>query len=102
MIDSIKGDQNHPLQNLDEWEDDLKRRYPEPANSGAGAAFNATDPNKKQEQFRDYKVEARASVKEFYRLNHTYQTVEFGRAKREEFLKFDKRRMGIWEALEYL
>lgn len=98
MIDSIKGDQNHPLGNLDEWEDDLKRRYPEP--EAGKKPF--TDPNKKQEEFRDYKAEARASVKEFYRLNHTHQTVDFVRAKRAEFLKFNKRRMGVWEALEYL
>lgn len=89
-----------PLSSLDEWEDDLKRRYPEPAQPAAG--FRATDPAKQPEQFRDYRAEARASVKEFYRLNHTHQTVDFVRAKRAEFLALDKRRMGIWEAMEYL
>ena len=34
-----------PLANLDEWEDDVKTRYPEPG----VPAFNATDPTKKQE-----------------------------------------------------
>lgn len=95
----------HPLGNLDEWEEDLKRRYPEPAGADAQAnkpAFRATDPDKKQEQFRDYRAEARASVKEFYRLNHTYQTLDFVRAKREKYLAKSMRRMGIWEALEYL
>ena len=95
----------HPLNNLDEWEDDLKRRYPEPAATeaqGSSKPFQATDPNKQQEQFRDYRAEARASVKEFYRLNHTYQTVDFVRSKRDKYLPRTMRRMGIWQALEYL
>lgn len=89
-----------PLTSLDEWEDDLKRRYPEPAEGAT--SFRATDPDKKPDQFRDYRAEARPSVKEFYRLNHTQQTVDFVRDKRAHFLALDKRRMGIWEAMEYL
>lgn len=73
-----------PLHSLDEWEDDLLRRYP--------------DSN----TFRDYDAEARPSVKEFYRLNHRYQTLEFVRQKREQYLGLTQRRMGIWEAMEYL
>ena len=80
---------SHPLANLDEWEDDLLQRYPNPTVQNA-------------ERFRDYAKEARPSVKEFYRLNHQYQTVEFVRSKREQYLSLDKRRMGIWEAMEYL
>ena len=91
-----------PLNSLDEWEDDLKRRYPEPAENAPTRKFVATDPNKKKEQFRDYRAEARASVKEFYRLNHTQQTVDFVRAKRAEFLPLKKRQMGIWEAIDFL
>ena len=91
-----------PLANLDEWEDDLKRRYPEPAEDAPTRHFVATDPDKKETQFRDYKSEARASVKEFYRLNHTQQTVDFGRAKRGEYLPLRKRQMGIWEAIDFL
>jgi len=49
-------------------------------------------------QFRNYAAEARASVKEFYRLNHTNQTLEFARAKRAEYEKLDKAEMSIWEA----
>jgi inositol oxygenase len=94
--------ENAPLASLDEWEDDLKRRYPEPAEDAPTRHFVVTDPEKKEEQFRDYRSEARASVKEFYRLNHTQQTVDFVRAKRAEFLPLQKRRMGIWEAIEYL
>lgn len=87
-----------PLSNLDEWEDDLKRRYPEPAKQTK--SFH--DPNKKEEQFRDYRAEARASVKEFYRLNHKYQTVDFVQQKRAEFLPRTKRKMSVWQAMEFL
>jgi inositol oxygenase len=41
-------------------------------------------------------------VREFYRLNHTHQTREFVRRKKRQYLTLDRRRMGIWEALEYL
>src|SRR5881227_2920397 len=61
-----------------------------------------TDPDKPQEQFRDYESEARESVREFYRLNHRYQTLDFVLAKKREYLPKRKRRMGIWEAMEYL
>jgi len=88
-----------PLQSLDEWEDFLKERYPEDSTPGA---FRATDPDKKQEQFRNYEAEARPSVREFYRQNHRGQTHEFAIAKRAEYLSLNRRRMGIWEAMEYL
>lgn len=90
-----------PLQDLDEWEDDLLRRYPQPAPESKGA-FQAVRDDKKQEEFRDYAAEARPSVREFYRLNHTYQTLDFVRAKRAEFLSLGRRKMGVWEAMEYL
>ena len=92
-----KNEDNQPLDSLDEWEDDLLRRYPEPKQSS-----EFTDPNKKEEQFRDYDAEARDSVKEFYRLNHRYQSFDFVQTKRAEFLSLSKRKMSIWEGLEYL
>lgn len=93
-----------PLQSLEEWEDFMKERYPEPAaaTSNAAKAFKATDPEKKKEEFRNYEADARPTVREFYRLNHTYQTYDFGQAKRKEFLTLNRREMGIWEAMEYL
>lgn len=92
---------NTPLANLEEWEDFLKERYPENGSTPA-KTFNATDPNKKKEEFRNYESTARPSVREFYRLNHRYQTYDFVQAKRNEFLSFSRREMGIWEAMEYL
>ena len=55
-----------------------------------------------QEAFRDYRAEARPSVKEFYRLNHAQQTLDFVLAKKREFLPLTRRRMDVWEALRYL
>ncbi|MBL9166908.1 MAG: inositol oxygenase [Verrucomicrobiales bacterium] len=96
-----------PLQSLEEWEDFMKERYPEPGVPAATATaaakpFKATDPEKKKEEFRNYEADARPTVREFYRLNHTYQTYEFGQAKRKEYLGLNRREMGIWEAMEYL
>jgi inositol oxygenase len=82
-----------PLASLDEWEDDLLRRYP-----STGALAESADT----QRFRNYEAEARPSVKEFYRLNHRFQTLDFVRDKRQQYLSLDKRRMGIWEAMEYL
>src|SRR5712671_5827858 len=94
------NDSNKPLADLEEWEDFLKERYPEPQ---AGAkAFQTVDPEKKIEQFRNYEADARPSVREFYRLNHHHQTYDFVQAKRKEFLSLARRRMSIWEAMEFL
>src|SRR6266853_3385371 len=94
------SDSNKPLAGLEEWEDFLKERYPEPQN--ASESFRATDPEKKQEQFRNYEADARPSVREFYRLNHHHQTYDFVQVKRKEFLSLNRRQMSVWEALEYL
>lgn len=82
----------NPLHSLDDWDDDLLRRYPRDSEPRHG---------KSTEEFRSYD-DAADHVKEFYRLNHRQQTVEINLEKREEFLKFEKRQMGIWEAMEYL
>lgn len=90
-----------PLQDLEEWEDFLKTRYPEPAGAPT-PVFQATNPDKKKEEFRNYEADARPSVREFYRLNHRHQTHDFVQGKHREFLSLSRRRMGIWEAMEYL
>ena len=91
--------QNTPLQNLEEWEDFLKERYPKPA---ASAGFQATNPDKKPEQFRNYEATARPTVREFYRLNHCHQTYDFVQSKKRDFLSLNRRQMGVWEAMEFL
>ena len=98
------NDSNKPLAALDEWEDFLKERYPEPGvpEKNGDKGFKATDPAKKKEQFRNYEADARPTVREFYRLNHRHQTYDFVQTKRKEFLGFNRRKMSVWEALEYL
>ncbi len=89
-----------PLESLDEWDDDVHRRYPEP--EAGDAATRTPESDKKPAEFRDYRAETRPGVTEFYRLNHRHQTVDFVRGKRAEYEPLTKRTMGIWEALDYL
>jgi inositol oxygenase len=91
MISSINSPEL--LKSLDEWEDDLLLRYPDPK-SAAG--------KKETEGYRNYEDPARDTVREFYRLNHRYQTYEFVLEKREEFLGFNKKEMTVWDAFEFL
>jgi len=86
----MKNQQIEPMQHVDDWEESLQARYP------------AEGSGKPKEAFRDYRAEARPSVKEFYRLNHRYQTFDFVQQKKREYLPLRKRRMGIWEAMEFL
>src|SRR4051812_35320583 len=82
------------IETTDVWEESLLERYPAP---------EAGSPNgKPKEAFRNYEAEARSTVREFYRLNHLHQTRDFVQAKKAEYLSLDKRRMGIWEAMEFL
>ncbi len=57
---------------------------------------------RKPEEFRNYDAEARSTVKEFYRLNHTFQTFDFVQKKKAEYLGLTRMQMTVWEALEYL
>lgn len=93
QMKTLKTTENVPLKNLDEWEDDVLRRYPNP---------EAIAGERSTEAYRNYEDPARDTVKEFYRLNHTYQTFDFVQEKRENFLKFDKKRMPVWKAFDFL
>ncbi|WP_266362200.1 inositol oxygenase family protein [Tellurirhabdus rosea] len=81
--------EQNPLESLEQWEDDLLLRYPEPE-------------HKAKEDYRNYDDPARDTVREFYRLNHQYQTYDFVRQKEAEFLKFDKKEMTVWGVAEFL
>lgn len=83
----------NPLRSLDEWEEDLLERYPDPEKIATA---------KSTESYRNYEEPVRDTVKEFYRLNHTYQTYDFVMQKREQYLAFDKKEMAIWDAFEFL
>jgi inositol oxygenase len=76
-----------PLESLEQWDDSVKARY---------------DPTRTKEDFRQYTDTTPPVVREFYRLNHTHQTVDFVRRKKAEYLPLARRSMGIWEAMEFL
>lgn len=80
----------NPLHSIEDWEDDVLERYPEPG-------------VKQKEDYRNYVDSVRVNtVREFYRLNHTYQTYDFVVEKEKEFLAFNKREMTIWDAVDFL
>jgi inositol oxygenase len=78
-----------PLDHVDDWEESLQARYPD-------------GTLKAQDEFRNYRAEARPGVREFYQLNHRQQTLDFVLSKKREYLPLRRRRMGIWEAMEFL
>jgi inositol oxygenase len=89
---AIPAKEVNPLQSIEQWEDDVLIRYPE-----------AAQPAKAKEEFRNYESSARdATVREFYRLNHKYQTYDFVREKEKEFLQFNRKELRVWEAMEFL
>ena len=103
MVDKTSPNDANPLASLDEWEDDLKRRYPEPEPEAVPeGVVHAEGTKKSAKEFRNHRESARPSVREFYRLNHRYQTLDFVRQKRDEYFALNKREMSIWEALEFL
>lgn len=87
------SEQSNPLQNLDEWEEDVLRRYPDPETIATTKATKA---------YRNYEQPARDTVREFYRLNHIHQTYDFVMAKEKEFLSFSRAAMPVWDAFTFL
>ena len=59
---SFGPSESNPLASIDEWEDFVQQRYPQPS---------------EQSSFRDYGDNVRPAVREFYRLNHRHQTLDF-------------------------
>lgn len=93
MPDKLSEKEISPLGSLDEWEEDLLKRYPDP---------DTIAKDKSKDEYRNYEDPARDTVREFYRLNHTYQTYKFVQEKREEFLKFNRKEMTVWDAFQFL
>ena len=81
--------ETNTLQVAEQWEDFLRARY-------------SHNNDKKLEAFRDYRAEARSSVKEFYHINHQKQTVETVLKYKEKYGAKKLKRMGVWEAIEWL
>lgn len=66
----------------------LLERYPLPAIEAEDAA-NGFVPKRDQAAFRDYK-EASDRVREFYRMNHEKQTLDFVLSKKAQYGKLDR------------
>ena len=90
---NVIENQNQPLASLDEWEDDLLRRYPNPEDIATSKATEA---------YRNYEDPARDTVKEFYKLNHTHQSFAFVKEKQKEYLSFSRKEMSVWDAFDFL
>lgn len=88
-----KENEHTPLDNIHEWEEDVLLRYPDPETIATG---------KETTEFRNYENPQRDTVKNFYRLNHTYHTYAFVLQKKNDFLQFNKREMTIWDAFNFL
>ena len=93
MRDNKQLSESNPLSSLDVWEEDLLERYPDPESIATAKAT---------EEYRNYETPGRDSVREFYRLNHQYQTFDFVEQKKAEFLSFDKKEMSVWDAFQFL
>ena len=88
---SFSEQEINPLKSIEQWEDDVVKRYPE-----------ANQPARAKEEYRNYTEPGRDTVREFYRLNHQFQTYDFVMKKREEFLQFNRKQLTVWEAMEFL
>ena len=89
----VSANKINPLHSLDEWEEDVLERYPEPGANISG---------KSKEAFRDYETTVRDTVKEFYQLNHQYQTYDFVVQQKNNYLRFNKKEMPVWDAFDFL
>lgn len=56
---------------------------------------------KPADDFRDYQ-NTTDSIREFYRLNHTHQTLSFVLKQKKKYYPLNKMRMTIWDAMEKL
>ncbi|QHS58264.1 inositol oxygenase family protein [Chitinophaga agri] len=90
---TFSNEELNPLQSIEQWEDDVLLRYPEQA---------AGEPAKAKDEYRNYDNPGRDTVREFYRLNHQYQTYEFVQQKKKEFLAFNRKETPVWGAMEFL
>lgn len=83
------GLSNHrePLKHIDQWDDFVSARYSEGKNAS---------------EFRNYTEKANPGVVEFYRLNHSHQTLAFALEKQKEFGALTRGKKSIWAAADYL
>ncbi len=90
---SFSEQEKNPLKNIEDWDEDILQRYPDP---------ESIAKEKATEAYRNYDAPERDTVREFYRLNHTYQTYEFVTEKKADFLRFNRKQMPVWDAFDFL
>jgi len=109
-----------PLSSLDEM-DDFREEYlkksPSSPNSKSSEPVDtpfdeedeaavtkaSLDPNKKEEDFRNYESNPRfARVRNFYKEQHEKMTLELVLGKEKKYSQLGRLNMGVWEALETL
>ena len=90
---TFSNEELKPLHSIEQWEDDVLLRYPEPA---------VPETAKSKEEYRNYDNPGRDTVREFYRLNHHHQTYDFVQQKKKEFLSFSRKETPVWGAMEFL
>lgn len=86
-MDAEHGIAQEPLRHLDQWDDFVATRYKE---------------GRDKSEFRNYDAKANPAVAEFYRQNHTWQTLDFVLNKEREYGALERGSRTIWEAAEYL
>jgi len=70
--------------------------------TSGGPIVEQTAAAKSQDAYRNYDAPARDTVREFYRQNHAQQTYDFVVARKADYLRFNRREMTWWDALDYL
>ncbi len=63
--------------------------------------LHSQDTSKPTQDFRDYE-HTTESVREFYRLNHLHQTLNFVLTQKKKYYPLNKMRMTIWDAMKAL
>lgn len=86
-MSAAHGVSQEPLKHIEEWDEFVAGRYRE---------------GKDQSEFRNYDREANPSIAEFYRQNHTGQTLAFVLEKEREYGSLGRGKRSIWEAADYL
>lgn len=76
---------------------------PLPSSDSSESTIYVPGNDKKHQDFRNYENSARQqTVENFYRLQHINQTYDTVKALEKKYGSMDRKKMGVWEALEYL
>jgi inositol oxygenase len=89
-METRQTDSRRSLAEANAWEEFIETQvYPQPE-------------KKAESDYRNYDNPARESVRRFYEQNHRKQTYDFVQTKRREYLPLQRRKMGVFEACDFL